>query len=524
MNKKKGVRAKANQAKPKTVALRLHRDLASARYSLPEAGSKLQSLLSAGRDADAIYLLEQMCKQFRKEKLLFINLLQLYLGHTQLDKAEALTRVMLKQFSSDSDVLIRVAMFHQRLGDVERTIELVQKALLLNPNNTEGQRLLGTTYQGLGDKDSALECFYKVLASEPQNTFALLSIAIIEKSNATPAFRESVLDLVNSEQPARDERVLLHFALAWLFESIDVDVHFDHLRKANAIASETRPWNYKAEALRYDSNVALFGESQVEALASQGDTDFQPIFIAAMPRSGSTLLEQMLGAHSDACGVGENAPFTAAIDQALLKDNPVAQRFRQTKGRPLDCIGNYREAILEIARDFRAGGVVANASGKRIVDKSMGNSFVVGPILLAFPNARIVHLQRHPLDIIYSCYKQYFGVGYNFIFDLKSAAQHYKIYTATMAHWKSLFPDRITTVRYEDLIDNPKGTLRSLLEFCRLPWEDSCVNYRDTMGLIHTASADQVSLPLYRDSLAKWKKVENYLKAASDELGDYLAY
>lgn len=524
MKNKKTRRATADKTKQKTVTLRLPNQQNTSPYPLSQALGGLQQLLVSGRDIEAISILEQLCKQLRREKTLTIELLRLYVGHKQLDKAGVLSRAMLKKFPGDSDVLTRVAQYSHTMGEAGRAIELLETAMRLDPGNLVGQHVLGTTYLGVGERGKALACFDKILNRDPGNAFAIFAKATAEKSNASSEFRENVLRLVNDGQREQQDLILLHFAAAGLFESIDTAVHFDHLHQANALAGNGRPWHEENEKRRHDKNVTQFRKPQIDTLMQQGDTDMRPIFIAAMPRSGTTLLEQMLGAHSETCCVGENAPFDNAINQAFSKHNAVAQCLRQEKGLPLEYIKDYEEAIQGIANEYRAGSVIARAGGRRIVDKSIVNHQVVGAILLVFPNARIIHLQRHPLDIIYSCYQQYFETGHNFIFDLRSAARYYKIYDSIMAHWKSVFPDNIYTLRYEDLVVNPEATLGPLLDFCDLPWEDSCLNYRETMGSVNTASAGQVIKPLYTDSMAKWERVKDYLQPAVDELGEHVAY
>lgn len=524
MKNKKVKYVKTDQLKQKTVMLKLSNNPQAAPYLLSEAIKAIQQFLAKNRENEAIDILEQLCKQLRKDKSLNIELLKVYITYRQLDKAQALVHVLLKRFSRDSDVLVAIASFHHTMNDPAEALSTLKKARLLNPKNSDIYILLATTYQGIGDEGNAIKCLDHILDRDPKNAFAISAKARVVKADASEEFRTGTLELAKSAKPGSREQIYLYFALAWLYESIDTDTHFEHLNTANTLAKETRPWDRKFAQSRHDINLSLFNKSTVDALSRYGDSDFQPVFIAAMPRSGTTLLEQMLGAHSSTTSVGENVPFDIAVNRALLKGNPVAQRLANSTGLELGKISNFSEAILDIANEYKTAPLVSGANEKIIIDKSIVNYSMAGIIHLAFPNARIIHLQRHPLDIIYSCYQQYFETGSNYIFDLRSAAQSYKIYASTMAHWKTLFPDNIHTIRYEELIDNPEAVLRPLLEFCKLPWEEKCLNYRDSMDSINTASSEQVRMPLYKNSIAKWKTVEGHLAAASDELGEYLAY
>ena len=504
--------------------LNLNSSTQAAPYLLSEAFKVIHQLLAEKRDSEAISILEQSCKQLPKDKTLNIELLKVYITYRQLDKAEALVHLMLKRFPSDSDALVEIASFYHTINEPEEALSTLKKARLLKPKNIDIYLLLATTYQGIGDEEKAIKYLDHILDKDPKNAFAISAKARAVKADATEEFRERTLELAKSAKPGSREQIFLYFALAWLYETIDTNTHFEHLNTANALAKETRPWNKKVAESRHEINLTLFSKPTVDALSRYGDSNYQPVFIAAMPRSGTTLLEQMLGAHTSTKCVGENAPFDIAANRALLKGNPVALRLANSTGPELEKIPNFSEAILDIANEYKMASIVSSANEKIIVDKSIVNYSMAGIIHLAFPNARIIHLQRHPLDIIYSCYQQYFEAGSNYIFDLRSAAQSYKIYASTMAHWKTLFPEKIHTIRYEELIDNPEAVLRPLLEFCNLPWEESCLNYRDTMDSINTASAGQVRMPLYKESIAKWKSVEDHLAAASDELGEYLAY
>jgi tetratricopeptide (TPR) repeat protein len=400
----------------------------------------------------------------------------------------------------------------------KKAIELSQRAQRLQPKNIQALETLAIVYQSMGDKQKAIHYYDKAVEIEPRNVMLLFG-----KSRAinAPAPREYIVhveSVLRSPDLTDQQKGLLHFSLAWLYEKSDADVHFRHLKRANAFIAVQRQYSEgEAESL-FEQNIARFSKASISALQQYGNHSVNPIFIAALPRSGSTLLENMLGAHTEAYRVGESG----AMENALNMSGFDLGQFG-TAASP-DSPGRYPDKIAAVAQYFLESRMIADAGHLRIVDKSISNYSFVGAILMVFPNAKIINLRRHPLDIIYSCYQQHFASGHNYTYSLSALAEIYAVYVRQMAFWEELFPHSIFSLSYENLVSDPAATLKELLEFCDLPWQSDCLDYHSSLGTITTASDQQVRKKLYRSSVQKWQRVESHLQPVVDLLGELADY
>ncbi|MGH8721499.1 MAG: sulfotransferase family protein, partial [Burkholderiales bacterium] len=238
--------------------------------------------------------------------------------------------------------------------------------------------------------------------------------------------------------------------------------------------------------------------------AGTGDPDPAPIFVVGLPRSGSTLIEQILASHSMVDATHE-----------LPEAGRLVQRInRERKDRVV-----YPEAVL----DLDAGGWAAlgrayldetrkyRRGAPRFVDKMPNNFASIGLLALALPNARFVNARRHPLDTCLSCYRQLFARGQPFTYDLTELGEYYLEYEKMMAHWHAALPGRVLDVQYEDVVADLAGQARRLLAYCDLPWEEACLRFWETERAIRTASSEQVRLPIYGGSVNYWRHYERQL-------------
>jgi hypothetical protein len=250
--------------------------------------------------------------------------------------------------------------------------------------------------------------------------------------------------------------------------------------------------------------IGVFSSGLLDSLAGAGDPDSAPIFILGLPRSGSTLLEQVLASHPSVEGTAE-LPYVGRVATSL-------------NGRRHGI--NYPEAMLELsAPDLAALGAdyLARArlhrrtAAPRFIDKMPNNFPNVGLIALMLPNARIIDARRHPLDACLSCYRQLFAKGQNFTYDLTEIGEYYLQYQRMMDHWDLVLPGRVLTVQYEDVVSDFEREVRRLLDFCGLPWVEDCLRFYDSERPVRTPSAEQVRQPIYDRSIGHWKKYERHV-------------
>jgi hypothetical protein len=244
----------------------------------------------------------------------------------------------------------------------------------------------------------------------------------------------------------------------------------------------------------------VFDRNLLEKLQGAGDPSSTPVFVLGMPRSGSTLIEQILASHPQIHGAGE----TEDLAECLPAGFP-------------ECLSTAdASAIREIGRAYLSR---LPQGRQRVVNKLPHNFLRIGLIRLALPNARIIHTERNPLDTCVSCYSKLFTAGQNFSYDLGELGRYYRLYSGLMDHWRSVLPaDAMLHVAYEDVVEDLEGQARRLIEYCGLPWDDRCLDFYKTNRTVRTASAVQVRKPLFRSSVERWKKYEAGLGPLLSEL------
>jgi tetratricopeptide (TPR) repeat protein len=312
----------------------------------------------------------------------------------------------------------------------------------------------------------------------------------------------------------QEARLDLAFTLGKALMDIgDADGAFAHLNAGNRL---------KRAALRYDVDddvreltaiaKALDG-ARLAGSAEAGDPSDRPLFIVGMPRSGTTLVEQILASHPKVHGAGELPTLESTLIDRLgpaISAKARAQRLAHLTPDDLTAMG---------AAYVRGLGALA-PRGARVTDKMPSNFRWVGLIRLILPNARIIHCRRDPIDTCLSCYTRKFSKGQPFAYDLRDLGLYYRAYEGLMAHWRALLPaDRFIEVQYEAVVEDLEGEARRLVAFCGLDWDEACLAFHQTHRPVRTASVNQVRRPLYRTSVARWKPCEAHLGPLFEALG-----
>ena len=247
-----------------------------------------------------------------------------------------------------------------------------------------------------------------------------------------------------------------------------------------------------------------------------GSARADPIFIVGLPRSGSTLLEQVLASHSQVEGTRELPDIPAIAFELMSRANP--QR-RWAYPQPVAAL--ERQDIDALAARYLARTQAHRALGKpRFVDKMLGNFGHIGLIQLLFPKAAIIDARRHPLGCGFSCYKQLFARGLAYSYDLRDIGRYYRDYAELMEHFDAVLPGRVHRVYYEQLVADPQRELKRLLEYCALPFEAQCLQFHENRRIVQTISSEQVRRPIYADSVDQWRHFEPWLGPLKEALGD----
>jgi tetratricopeptide (TPR) repeat protein len=401
------------------------------------------------------------------------------------------------------------------LGDPLAALRHLHKALELAPGVPAVHNNLAKTLVSVGEVDRAETHFRRAIAADPENFsyYRLLTDAKrLSLSDPCVAFMTERLKTIDSLSPA--SQMHLHFALGQaLADNGSHAQSFEHIQKANAF--------YRA-SIRYDEACTLDLFRQIpnvitrellEARRGTGNPSCSPVFIVGMPRSGSTLVEQILSSHAEVFGVGERPDFESAMRAHMNHGGRIdIDAIRSKAAAPLTSIGRDYLRLIQLA----AGD---GKEYRRTTNKYLFNFIHLGMIHLALPNARFIHIQRDPVDTCLSIYSKLFA-DVPFAYDLGELGRYYHAYAGLMAHWRNILPEgTLLEVQYEDLVNDFEHTVRRMLDHCGLAWDERCMQFHQTRRQVLTMSAQQVRQPLFRSSLRRWRPPEPLLRPLLDGLG-----
>jgi len=469
------------------------------------------------------------------------NLADLLLSLDRPDEAIGAYERALAIKPDAADVCSNFANALQQLGRLTEAVAAYERALAIRPNYAEARNNLGKTLLELDRNAEAIAQFEQVLASNPasaeaQNNIGIALQALGQLEAATRAYEKAVtlapqnaeihLNLAHARRFVRgdtrllalealandsarrepDQSIALEFALAKAYADLDEpERSFDHLSRGNALKRQRISYD-EAETLRLFDRVRTVLTAELMR-DERGDPSPVPVFVVGMPRSGTTLVEQILASHSEVFGAGERQDFGDAV--ATLKPFPEA------------VLTLSAAALRELGASYVGAIKSANATAARIVDKMPINFLYVGLIHLALPNARIIHTRRQAIATCFSCFSTLFVGDQPYAYDLGELGRYYRAYEALMAHWRRVLPAGIMLeVRYEDIVDDLEGSTRRMLAHCGLRWEESCLAFHATQRPVRTASAIDVRQPIYRSAIGRWRRYEHLLAPLRAALAD----
>ncbi|HUA09987.1 MAG TPA: sulfotransferase [Candidatus Acidoferrales bacterium] len=356
----------------------------------------------------------------------------------------------------------------------------------------------------------AAACFERVLALDPRDGAAHRYL-VETRSGSDAAHLARMTELAGDPLLREDDRIELHFALAAACEALGrYREAFAHARIANESKRATLDYDPSADATLLRSLRAMFSPQLARAVRGAGEPDAAPVFIIGMPRSGTTLVEQMLAAHPGVYAAGE----LDAFERALGLFPPIAADPRDTDA----FLAELRAALRELGARYLAS-VQAPAPAQRFTDKMPSNFRFAVAIAAALPNARFVHVLRDPRDTCLSCYMTNFADGQNYAYDLKELGSYYRLYREQMSYVRALLPKGVMLdLEYEALVGDFEAQARRIVEHCGLAWDPACLEFWKVERPIRTASVVQVRRPLSAGSIGRWRHYERELRPLIDAL------
>jgi tetratricopeptide (TPR) repeat protein len=413
----------------------------------------------------------------------------------------------------DADARMVLANSLAELNRFEEAIQHYRLATATMPRLVRPLVGLRNLYLRLGRfEDAYLSCI-EIRELDPRNTAALVGIMRYPDARVPKEEAERVARLAADASLPISDRRQLHFALSSHWESAgDYDAAFMHMERGHQLRRidlerQYRPYDAAEHIARTDRIIEAFNEDYFRRVAGFGVASDLPVFVVGMPRSGTTLCEQILASHSKVYGAGE-VPYMRAAERKLI-DSCSAPG---TAGDHLGYVAQLTSSLVRSLAERQLARLRKLApTALRVVDKMPDNLDRLGLIATLFPGAKIVHCRRDPMDTGLSCFSKDFASFPLWISDLRSIGQVYRQYERLMGHWRHALPIPIFEFQYETVVSDFESSARRLIRYCGLDWENACLEFYRTERQVKTASLEQVRRPIYDTSIGRWRKFEQYL-------------
>ena len=424
----------------------------------------------------------------------------------ELDTAQDLFKKIIEKKPNYINAYINLGNLKRDNNDFDAAIYFYSQALKINKKNPVVLYSLALAYQGIGKFDLAIEHAQKTLILEPKFTQADLLISqSIKYKNGNQHFDEMNSKIDNLELN-NDQKVNLLFALAKANEDMNqIEKAFKNLNDGNQIRRKLINFDINDEIKLFNKIKKIFSSINTKEFPKKSISNKNIIFILGMPRSGTSLVEQIITSHSNVFGGGELPQLSIIVKDSLMNNNIISSNKTKTLIDDELFAAKLRKNYYDYLERF-------NSDKDFITDKAPLNFRWIGLIKILFPNAKIIHCTRDPRDNCFSLYKNYFEGGLNFSYDQNELATYYKLYLNLMNFWLDLFPGSIYEAKYEKIINNPQNEIKEMLKFCDVPWEANCLNFHKNKTPIKTMSTAQARRPIYKSSINSYEKFSSFLK------------
>ena len=401
-------------------------------------------------------------------------------------------------------------------GNHHGAIKAYQKAVELDANKPGAYSSMAHHLKTVGQTEEAIKAYRQSIKVKPDHTEAYWSLANLKTFQFEDTEINSMKKLLKDNNLSDESRVHLNNALGFEYESQEnFRKAFAHFHECNLLRRKSESYDPVETVTQHEKIISTFNEN-LFSQSTATKSDVTPIFIVGLPRSGSTLIEQILSSHSQIEGTFELNDLPKTINSIRRKHSSGKRNFpdgvKDFSTEQWQTIGNE---YLKSTEQYRT-------KKPYFIDKTPNNFIFIGALKLAIPNAKIINARRHPLDSCLGSYKQLFASGQPFTYDLFELGEYYLEYQKLMDYWHKTLPDFVLDVHYEDVVQNLEQEILRMLEFCELPYEESCLYFYETKRAVKTASSEQVRQPIYSSSIDLWQNYEDHLEDLIETLRDLL--
>lgn len=476
---------------------------------LAELGTKFQIL------DDAEFLLAS-CLEFepnyKRARLDYVHVLH---KRQKFNKALEQAKVLLDSDPNNSNLKIGLGNAQQATGDFVSAISTFDSVLHSNPDNYSIHLTLGHALKTMGRVEDAIKAYRNSYNIKPDFGDAFWSLANLKTYRFSSDERQQMRAQEVSSTTAINDKIHFCFAIGKdLEDSGQFDEAFSFYRRGNKLKSEQDRYDSTPLDLSFNTQKNDFDAAFFERNKQAGCSAPDPIFIVGLPRAGSTLLEQILSSHSQVDGTMELANVIGLAHR--LNGRQVKQDIPRYPGIlnkvSADELTKMGELYIEETQQHRQGAMF-------FIDKMPNNFRHIALIHLMLPNAKIIDARRHSMSCCFSGFKQLFGEGQQFSYDLTDIGHYYRSYVEIMEHWDTALPGKILRVQYEDVVADLDKQVRRILDYCGLPFEQACVDFHSNKRAVRTPSSEQVRQPIYQSGLEQWRNYESHLEPLKKALG-----
>jgi tetratricopeptide (TPR) repeat protein len=429
--------------------------------------------------------------------------------HHRYDEALECTNRSAHLVPNDLDVIDQFGTVYLGMGNTDAAINSFESALSVKSQRLSSLMGLEQTYQDLGKLDDALKLCDRIIGVDPETPRGYILKSRIKKSKSGDDLVQHLLRFLERDDLDSSSITNLNFALGKTFDDQNNYAEaFKYYASANALRNETQHYDPESDKVRVSKLIEIFNTDLFQQRQHFGIQSNLPVIIVGMPRSATTLTEQIISSHRDVIGAGEVAFWgrsQTAMPLRLNTDTPYPECVLELQNDQAKDIASMYESTLR--------KIVGTANNpKHITDKMPHNFLSVGLIALLFPNVKFIHTKRNPIDICLSIFFQNFNDNHPYSFDLENLGLHYKQYERIMRHWHEVLPGRIMDINYADTIADPEYWSRKLISHIGLEWDEACLAPHKLERSVKTASHWQVRQPIYKTSVERWKNYEEYLQ------------